>query len=193
MGARPGLQGDPEVAATGSCGERHGGGSRFVFKLCLRSSSRAPVPLSCLFHFPLPETVAASARARAARRLMGKGLAGGRRRGPPPGRPRANRRRLVWPKPSLAFPRCRGSGAEAFTRLDTPLRVPSLSQVVVGLEVKTQNDSRSLVLRGGRGPTCSLESSFWFRLSHFLSLYFCSTTPLSFFFFKSSPSKVMDY
>lgn len=71
-----GAAGDPEAAATGSWGGRHGGGSRFVFKLCLGSSSRAPVPPSCLFHFPLPETVAASARARAARGLMGKGLAG---------------------------------------------------------------------------------------------------------------------
>lgn len=140
-----GAAGDPEAAATGSWGVRHGGGSRFVFKLCLRSSSRAPVPPSCLFHFPLPETVAASARARAARGLMGKGLAGAAGVAPR-GRPRADERRLVLPGPSVAFPGCHGSGAEALTRQDTPLRVSSLNQVVVSLEAKTQNDSPSLVL-----------------------------------------------
>lgn len=52
----------------------------------------------------------------------------------------------VLPGPSVAFPGCHGSGAEALTRQDIPLRVSSLSQVVVSLEAKTQNDRPSLVL-----------------------------------------------
>lgn len=113
VGARPGLRvgGTLKRRRPAAVGGRHGGGSRFAFKLCLRSSSCALVPPSCLFHFPLPETAAASARARAARGLVGKGRA--RAAGVAPrGHPRAAGE-AVGPAeaPSWSSTR-RGSGAE---------------------------------------------------------------------------------
>lgn len=49
------------AAAANWWGGRRG---RFIFKFCLHSLSRALVPPSCLFHFPLPETAVAAAPAR---------------------------------------------------------------------------------------------------------------------------------
>lgn len=48
------------AAANGLGGWR----GRFIFKFCLHSLSRALVPPSCLFHFPLPERAVAAAQAR---------------------------------------------------------------------------------------------------------------------------------
>lgn len=149
MDARAGAAGDPEATATGSCegeGTAEGAGLFLNSASARRRRRRLALrfPPSCLFHFPLPETVAASARARAARALMGSGRGRGPQAWPPGGV-----RELTgggWLCPAVAFPRCRGSGAEALTRQDTPsLRVSSLSQVVVSLEGKTQNASPSLV------------------------------------------------
>lgn len=52
---------------------------------------------------------------------------------------------------------------------------------------------RHLSFEGDAAQPRSLQSSFWFRVSHFLSLSLCPTASLSFFFFfKSSPSKEME-
>lgn len=73
----PGAVGDPESGGDWRLeGDGTAEGAGLFLKLCLGSPSCAQVPPSCLFHFPLPETAAASARARPARGLVGKGLAG---------------------------------------------------------------------------------------------------------------------
>lgn len=57
--SRTRARGGGAAAANGRGGRR----GRFIFKFCLHSLSRALVPPSCLFHFPLPETAVAGAPA----------------------------------------------------------------------------------------------------------------------------------
>lgn len=88
------------AAAANGCGGRRG---RFIFKFCLHSLARALVPPTCLFHFPLPETAVAAARAQ---KRGGLWVAGARVEAwpgvGPPGHPRAGGGwRPRWPSRSL--------------------------------------------------------------------------------------------